>query len=153
MKHLDYDDLRKLIREEEPVRPSMRVSVPGKAAATIASQRKCNKPQLFKICQGELDWIVLKTLEKERHRRYETASALAADVERYLRDEPVSACPPSTWYLCRKFARRHRAPLTMAAVVATALLVMIAGLAGSIGWATRGQAQPQNGDQRTRPSN
>jgi hypothetical protein len=79
--------------------------------------------------RGELDWIVMKCLEKDRSRRYETASALAADVQRYLRDEPVLACPPSAAYRFRKFARRNRPALLTAAVVSVAMLVAVAGLA------------------------
>ena len=76
--------------------------------------------------RGELDWIVMKCLEKDRNRRYETANGFAADVQRYLDDEPVQACPPSAWYRFRKFARRNRAALTAVA------LVLVALVAGSV---------------------
>src|SRR5262249_55399276 len=79
--------------------------------------------QLFR---GELDWVVMKALEKNRNRRYETASAFTADVERYLRDEPVLACPPSAWYRFRKFARRNKAALATASVVALVVSVAVA---------------------------
>ena len=73
--------------------------------------------------RGELDWIVMKALEKDRNRRYETANGLAADLQRYLDDEPVQACPPSAWYRLRKFARRNKAALVTAALVAAALVL------------------------------
>src|SRR5205085_1251361 len=82
--------------------------------------------------RGELDWVVMKALEKDRNRRYDSASALAADVQRYLRDEPVSACPPSTLYRFRKFARRNKAVLATAAAVAVAVLLAVGSLAGAV---------------------
>ena len=81
--------------------------------------------------RGELDWIVMKALEKDRNRRYETANGLALDVQRYLADEPVQACPPSAWYRFRKFVRRNRARLTVAAC----LLLGVTAVGGSAGWA------------------
>ena len=85
----------------------------------------------------ELDWIVMKALEKDRNRRYETANGLAADLRRYLDDEPVQACPPSMTYRMQKFARRNRGRLVAGTVVAIALLAAIVGIAGSIGWSVR----------------
>ena len=79
--------------------------------------------------RGELDWIVMKALEKDRNRRYETANGLAADLRRYLDDEPVQACPPSAAYRFGKFARRNKAALAMATVVAAALVLVAVGLA------------------------
>jgi hypothetical protein len=81
--------------------------------------------------RGELDWIVMKALEKDRNRRYESASAFAADVQRYLDDEPVQACPPSKLYLLRKFVRRHRAGLGAAAAL---LLAVLLGVSSSLWW-------------------
>src|SRR5262249_26395889 len=91
---------------------------------TISAQRHMEPAKLTKLVRGELDWIVMKMLEKDRNRRYETASGLASDVERYLKDEPVLACPPSAWYRFRKFGRRHKAGLGMG--TAAALLVLLA---------------------------
>jgi eukaryotic-like serine/threonine-protein kinase len=88
------------------------------------------------LVRGELDWIVMKCLEKDRSSRYETASAFAADVQRYLSDEAVQACPPSTWYRLRKFARRNKRALVTAALLSGMLLVV----AGSLGWMTRDRA-------------
>ena len=78
--------------------------------------------------RGELDWIVMKALEKDRNRRYETANGLAADLQRYLDDEPVQACPPSGWYRFGKFARRHKLGLSMAMMFVVAMLLGVSGL-------------------------
>jgi tetratricopeptide (TPR) repeat protein len=92
------------------------------------------------LVAGELDWIVMKALEKDRTRRYETASALAADVQRYLSDEPVQACPPTAAYRLRKFARRNRRVLATAALAGLVLLAALGVAAGSVGWAARDRA-------------
>jgi eukaryotic-like serine/threonine-protein kinase len=102
LKEIGYDELRRIIREEEPPRPSTRISTLGQAATTVSTNRKSDPKQLSRLFRGELDWIVMKALEKDRNRRYQTASAFAADVQRYLNDETVEACPPSAWYRCRK---------------------------------------------------
>jgi serine/threonine protein kinase/WD40 repeat protein len=119
------DEIRRIIREEEPVRPSTRITALGKLASTVSANRRSDPQRLSQLYQGELDWIVMKALEKDRNRRYETASALAADVQRYLNKEPVSACPPSTWYRVRKVVQRHRS-----AVVAVSFIVLslVAGI-------------------------
>src|SRR5262249_51910178 len=108
-KQATYDDIRRIIREEEPPRPSTRLSASKDSLPTVSAQRQTEAAKLTKLVRGELDWIVMKALEKDRNRRYETASAFATDVQRYLNDEPVLACPPSAYYRSRKFARRHRA--------------------------------------------
>src|SRR5947207_8641693 len=100
---------------------------------TLASKRGTDPAKLTKLVRGELDWIVMKALEKDRGRRYESASAFAADVQRYLADEPVQACPPSVGYRLRKFARRNKAALVMASVVTLAALLVV----GSLGWMAR----------------
>src|SRR5204863_1160839 len=95
---------------------------PTSGLASIAAQRKMDPSKLSALVCGELDWIVMKCLEKDRTRRYETATGLARDVERYLKDEPVEACPPSLGYRVRKFVRRNQtAVITTAAVVAGSL--------------------------------
>jgi serine/threonine protein kinase/Flp pilus assembly protein TadD len=128
LKAVDYDEMRRILREEEPPKPSTRISTLGQAATTISSQRRSDPRQLSQLFRGELDWIVMKALEKERARRYETASALAADVQRYLDDEPVQACPPSAAYRLRKFVRRNRGALAAASLMVAALLVAAVGL-------------------------
>ena len=118
-----FDEMRRMIREDEPLRPSFRVSTLEHKRATTASDRRRTDPrQLSLAMRRELDWIVMKALEKDRTRRYESASALAADVQRYLDDEPVQACPPAALYRFRKLARRHRTVLTAAILLALSLL-------------------------------
>jgi WD40 repeat protein/serine/threonine protein kinase len=124
MRAASLDEIRRMIREEEPARPSTRLSLLGPAAATASANRKSDPKRLSQLLRGELDWIVMKCLEKDRNRRYETANGLAMDVRRYLRDEPVLARPPTALYRFRKFARRHRMALTLA--TATALVVLLA---------------------------
>jgi serine/threonine-protein kinase len=128
-----FEELRRIIREEEPAKPSTRISTLGQAATTISIQRKAQPKELSRLFRGELDWIVMKALEKDRSRRYETASAMAADVRRYLNDEPVLACPPSATYRLRKFARRHTAGLGIAGLA----LVFVVLLGSGAGWTLR----------------
>jgi WD40 repeat protein len=122
-----YDEMRRILREEEPLRPSTRISTMGQAATPMSARRQSDPRRLSQLFRGELDWIVMKALEKDRNRRYETANSLAADVQRFLHDEPVLACPPSAWYRLRKMARRHRWALALAGVLFAALLVIAAG--------------------------
>jgi serine/threonine protein kinase/Flp pilus assembly protein TadD len=122
MKEAAYAEILRLIKEEEPPRPSTRLSDSGEALASISANRHTEPAKLTKLVRGELDWIVMKTLEKDRNRRYETANAFAADVHRYLADEPVQACPPSAGYRFGKFVRRNKAALVLVASVAVALL-------------------------------
>jgi tetratricopeptide (TPR) repeat protein len=129
LKGVGYDEMRRIIREEEPPRPSTRISTLGQAASTVSTHRKSDPRQLSQVVRGELDWIVMKALEKDRNRRYESASAFAADVERYLSDEPVLACPPSARYQLQKFARRHRRALVTAALLGLMAVVAIATVA------------------------
>jgi serine/threonine protein kinase/WD40 repeat protein len=129
-----YDEIRRIIREEEPPKPSTRLTTLGQAATTAAAYRKSDSKRLSRLCRGELDWIVMKALEKDRNRRYESAGALAADVQRFLKGEPVAACPPSRWYRFRKSARRHWRALLAAALLATAVLVTVVGLSVSAAW-------------------
>jgi serine/threonine protein kinase len=123
-----YDEMRRIIIEEEPPRPSTRISTLGQAASTTSGQRQSDPRRLSQLVRGELDWIVMKALEKDRNRRYESASAFAADVQRYLNDEAVQACPPSAGYRLRKFLRRHRGSVLAASLV---LFTLIAGMVGT----------------------
>jgi serine/threonine protein kinase/Tfp pilus assembly protein PilF len=116
------DELRQIIREEEPPKPSTRISTLGPAAMTLSEQRQTDPRQLGQLLRGELDWVVMKCLEKVPIRRYQTADALAQDVGRYLADEPVEACPPSASYRLGKFLRKHRRPLVTAAAFLALLL-------------------------------
>jgi hypothetical protein len=117
-------EMLRIIKEEEPPRPSTRLSESKESLPTLAAQRRTEPGRLMKELRGELDWIVMKCLEKDRTRRYETADALARDIERYLADEPVEAGPPSALYRTRKFARKNRMAL---AVVGAFLFLMGAG--------------------------
>src|SRR4029453_12052525 len=116
MKEAAHAEILRMIKAEDPPRPSTRRSDSGEALASISAQRHTEPAKLAKLVRGELDWIVMKTLEKDRNRRYETANGLAMDVQRYLHDETVPACPPSAAYRLRKFARRNRVAITTAAV-------------------------------------
>jgi serine/threonine protein kinase/WD40 repeat protein len=118
-----FDEMRRIIREQEPPKPSTRLSSLGATQATISANRKADPRRLARAVRGELDWIVMKALEKDRRRRYETANDFAADVVRYLTDQPVQACPPSARYRLGKFARKHRAALLAGAMVAMALVI------------------------------
>jgi len=124
-----YGEVRRLIREVDPPRPSTRLSQDRATLANIAARRRVEPERLGSLLRGELDWIVMKTLEKDRTRRYETASALAADIQRYLAGEAVVAAPPSAAYRLRKFVRRHKSTVAAALAVATALLLGLIGFA------------------------
>src|SRR5688572_8539670 len=121
-----YDEVRRIIREEEPPAPSTRLSTLGETLGTVSAQRGMDARHLGQLVRGELDWIVMRALEKDRTRRYETANGLARDVERYLSDEPVEACPPSTVYRLRKFARRNKAAIGTATTIAAVLALATA---------------------------
>jgi WD40 repeat protein len=126
-----FDEMLRIIREEEPPKPSTRLittdQLPG-----VAANRGLEPKKLSGLVKGELDWVVMKALEKNRNRRYETANSFAADIHRYLNDEAVQACPPSTIYRFRKFARRNTAALVMATFVGSAILLTVAGLVVSL---------------------
>jgi tetratricopeptide (TPR) repeat protein/serine/threonine protein kinase len=124
LRTVGFDEIRRIIREEEPPRPSTRISTMGQPSTAISTQRKSDPKRLSQLFRGELDWIVMKALEKDRNRRYETASAFVADVQRYLDDEPVLACPPSVGYRMRKLARRHM--FLVRAIVAVVFVVVVA---------------------------
>jgi WD40 repeat protein/serine/threonine protein kinase len=136
-----FDELRRIIREHEPPKPSTRLSSLGAARTTVSSNRKAEARHLDRAVRGELDWIVMKALEKDRRRRYETANDFAADLMRYLADQPVQACPPSACYRVRKFVRRNKR------IVVTAALVSLTLVAGTVvsAWqairATRAEVQ------------
>src|SRR6476469_6911323 len=130
MREAAYGEILRMIKEEEPPRPSTRLSDSGAALASISANRHMEPGKLTKLMRGELDWIVMKTLEKDRNRRYETANGFGADVQRYLNDEPVLACPPSAWYRLRKFARRNKGGLAVAGLV----VFFLAALGGVAGW-------------------
>jgi eukaryotic-like serine/threonine-protein kinase len=118
-----YEEIRRRIREDEPLKPSTRLNtIAVEDRARIARHRQADPKQLQRALKGDLDWIVMKAMEKDRSRRYESASAFAQDIGRYLTEEPVSAVAPSVRYRLSKFARRHRTALATAAALATILI-------------------------------
>jgi tetratricopeptide (TPR) repeat protein len=116
-----FVEMLRIIREEDSQRPSVRLSTTEELPA-IAACRQVEPRKLSRLVRGELDWIVMRALEKDRNRRYETANGLASDLQRYLDNEPVQACPPSALYRLRKLARRHKGLLSTAAIVFMALI-------------------------------
>jgi eukaryotic-like serine/threonine-protein kinase len=115
-------DLLRMVREEEPPRPSSRLNT-TEELGSIAANRGLEPKKLSGLLRGDLDWIVMKCLEKDRTRRYQTANALARDIERYLNEEPVEASPPSAGYRLRKLARKNRKLLLGAGAFAVLLIV------------------------------
>jgi serine/threonine protein kinase/WD40 repeat protein len=162
LKQASFDEIRRIIREEEPPKPSTRMieqrrsGLPSRtstaegparqagptaqAATTAAEKRRGNPLELSRLFRAELDWIVMKALEKDRNRRYETANGLAMDVQRYLHDEPVLACPPSVGYRLRKFGRKNGTLLATAAAFAVLLITLAVG-ASLFAWSTDRQLQ------------
>jgi serine/threonine protein kinase len=122
-----YGEMQRIIREEEPMRPSTKISTIGEALIEVAKHRKTTPDVLRKTVRGDLDWIVMKTLEKDRTHRYQTVYALAEDIERHLRHEPITASSPSTLYRIHKFLQRNRVKVMMwssAAVFLVGLLIV-----------------------------
>jgi serine/threonine protein kinase/tetratricopeptide (TPR) repeat protein len=137
-------EMLRVIREEEPPKPSTKLST-AEALPTLAANRSTDPAKLTKLVRGELDWIVMKALEKDRNRRYETANGFAMDVQRYLADEPVLACPPSVGYRLRKFVRRKRRALSVAVCLAVAAGVTTI----SVSWQLRNWAMRRGETERT----
>ncbi len=143
-----FNEMIRIIREVDPLTPSARVTKltrggDAKSGETesldvIAARRKSDAKSFSSAIRGELDWIVMKALEKDRARRYETPTALAADVERFLAGEPIMAAPASTSYRVRKFVKKHRVPVAAACVVA---VVLLGGIAGTTWGLVRAEGQ------------
>jgi eukaryotic-like serine/threonine-protein kinase len=129
-------EMLRVIREREPSKPSTKLSS-SDALPTLSANRGTEPTKLTKLVRGELDWIVMKALEKDRNRRYETANGFAMDVQRYLADEAVQACPPSVGYRLRKFVRRNRGPVLAAALLVLSLVAGIVGTTWGLVRATR----------------
>jgi tetratricopeptide (TPR) repeat protein len=134
-----FDELMRTIREVEPHKPSTRVSKLGDTGTRTAQQRRVDPQKLSLLLRGDVDWIVMKCLEKDRTRRYESANGLAADVRRHLNDEPVTAGAPGAVYRLRKFVKRNRAHVIAASAILTALLAAIVGT--SWGWVEKSRAR------------
>jgi tetratricopeptide (TPR) repeat protein len=131
---IGFAEILRRIREDEPPKPSTRLRS-SDTLPDIAAARRTEPARLTRLVRGELDWIVMRALEKDRNRRYETANGLARDVERYLSDEPVAAGPPGAGYRLKKFLRRHRGPVLAASVVLLALVLGIVGTTYGMVWA------------------
>jgi serine/threonine protein kinase len=139
LREAGYAEMQRLIREEEPPRPSTRLSSLGDSATKLAGNRGSDVKRLVQFLRNDLDWIVMKALEKDRNRRYSSPGDFAADLERYLRHEAILARPPSTAYRLKKFARRNRAAILTMAAVATALVAGTAVATWQAVVATRAQ--------------
>ncbi|MHC4751692.1 MAG: serine/threonine protein kinase [Planctomycetota bacterium] len=142
LREAGYVEMQRIIREEEPDKPSTRLSTMGEALTDVAKHRKVSPDILAKLLRGDLDWIVMKTLEKDRTRRYETANALGMDVQRHLDSEPILARGPSTVYRLQKFMHRHR----VQAVVLLAFAVLIGAVAISLSMWYQNQLQLTEAD-------
>jgi serine/threonine protein kinase len=127
LKEAELTELIRIIREEEPSKPSTRLST-DQSLPSLAAVRQTEPQRLIALLRGELDWVVMKCLERNRERRYETANALARDIRRYLEDEPVEARPPSATYQLRKFLKRNQGAVVASGLV---LLALLAGIAGT----------------------
>jgi eukaryotic-like serine/threonine-protein kinase len=136
LKQAALDEMLRTIRESDPPTPSKRLSSTD-AAPSVAANRQTEPLKLGRIVKGDLDWIVMKALAKERNRRYETANEFARDVERFLNDEPVAVGPPSAAYKLRKFVQRNRTQVVAASLV---LLALLAGFAGTAFGLVRAEA-------------
>src|SRR5204863_8240177 len=134
-----FDEVLRAVREDESPAPSRRLCT-SDALPAIAASRRSDPARLGRLVRGELDWIVMKALAKDRDRRYESATALAQDVERFLNHEPVSAGPPTAAYRLRKFVQRNRGRVVAAALV---LLALVAGLAGTAAGLVEARRQEQ----------
>ncbi len=138
------DEMRRRIRETEPVRPSNRLSgMTGPDSTGTAKRRGMEARRLVTLLRGDLDWVVMKCLEKDRTRRYETANGLALDIQRHLNNEPITARPPSAAYRFRKAVRRNKLAFGAAAAVALALLLGIIATGWGLSWALRERANAE----------
>jgi serine/threonine protein kinase/Tfp pilus assembly protein PilF len=136
-----YDEMLRVIREDEPHKPSTRVSTLGAAAADLAAMRQADPRKLGTLLRGDLDWIVMRCLEKDRRRRYETAVALAEDLLRHLQHQPVIAGPPAAGYRLSKFIRRNRRQVIATSLVFCTLILGVIGTTAGMFWARGEQAR------------
>lgn len=134
-------EIQRVIREVDPPKPSTKLTSLGDASTAVAHRRRSEPGTLARQLRRDLDWVVMKCLEKDRTRRYETADGLSKEVERYLAHEPVLAGPPSSIYRARKFVRRHRIAVTATTLVAVALVAGVVTTTLAASWALRERAQ------------
>ncbi|WP_165067749.1 protein kinase domain-containing protein [Paludisphaera rhizosphaerae] len=144
-----FDELRRLIREDDPPKPSTRLGSLGETLTSVSADRRTEARRLDRTIRGDLDWMVMKALEKDRRRRYQTANDFARDVMKFLNDEPVDARPPSAWYQFTKYARRNRPTLITAALVGLALVAGTVGSAWQAVRATRAERSAQEHQRRS----
>ncbi len=135
LRRAGLEEIKRMIREAEPSRPSARVRGLGERLSAVARQRSIDAKRLESLLQRDLDWVIMKALEKDRSRRYASAAGFAHDIERFLRHEPVSAGPPSAAYRLRKFVRRHRLGVLGGSAALAALLVGVTGTTWGMTWA------------------
>ena len=147
---VDHGEILRRIKEDEPPKPSKRLSGSGDELTSIAQQRRTEPNRLTRMIAGDLDWIVMMALEKDRSRRYETASGFARDVQRFLDGDPVEACPPTAAYRLGKFARKHRAAMVTAGLFAAMLLLMSAVSGWAAIRATTAERQARSDRDRAR---
>ncbi len=150
VRELAYDEIRRMICEEEPPKPSSRVSAREAESTGVSDARRTDPKRLGATLRGDLDWIAMKALEKDRTRRYETAAGLASDIGHYLNQEPVAACPPSPSYRLAKFARRNKVALLTAGAVAVALILGLVGSTWQAVRATKAERLAQEESNRSR---
>jgi len=146
MKDAAIFEMLRMIKQDEPPKPSTRLTESKESLASLAAQRRTDPTRLTKEVRGELDWIVMKCLDKDRTRRYESASNLARDVERYLADDAVEAGPPTVRYRAGKFLRRHKAPVLAAILL---LLFLVGGIVGT-SWGFIGAEQARKAEAKQR---
>jgi serine/threonine protein kinase/tetratricopeptide (TPR) repeat protein len=147
LRKMSYTELQRVLREEEPPRPSTRVSSMVQEASRVAERRHVEPRALIRALRGDMDWIVVKAIEKDRMRRYATPLELAADIQRHLNNEPVLARPPSVTYRLGKFVRKHKIPVAAAVAV---LLALIAGLVATSVLYVQADAAKQLADKHRR---
>jgi serine/threonine protein kinase len=146
IREVAFTEILRLIREEEPPRPSTRLAASHDELASLSAQRQMDSTALVKAVRGEVDWIVMKALEKDRTRRYETANGLARDIQRYLAEEPVEAGPPSATYRMRKLAWKHRRGLATAAAVLLLLVSAVLVSTSLAFWGLRAEKQARDAE-------
>ena len=145
------DEIRRIIREQDPVTPSTRLTKLKRGDLTVIAQhRRSEPPTLIRAVRGDLDWIVMKALEKNRARRYETANGLALDVQRFLAGDTILARPPSTFYKIHKAAMRHKIAFGVIAAIAVLLVVSLAIVSGSLASESQSRREAEAAEQRRR---
>jgi len=150
LREAGFEAIQRLIRDVEPPKPSTRFSGLGDEGTTVAEKRRTAPATLERLIRGELDWITMRAMEKDRTRRYQSASEFAADIERYLRDEPVEAGPPSRTYRMRKFVRRHKAGVGFAAAAVVIIVAFAATMTVQAGRIARERDRAQLEAKRSR---